>query len=373
MKRKMVIISLVFLIMFVLPINSEFMSLTHEVINEHSVLKISEYTPHDPIVIGSDEDFEIQGWPGNGTEENPYRIEGLFINEVIYPEYPISISNTRADFIIQNCFLNNFTDTPYAGIGLSNTSNGIIKDNYIDRVSRSIYIHDVSSNVSILNNKLGDVHQSSVRISDSFNIIITENEISGGILLEITYDIYVFNNNIYGCNSYSGRNACINGLRCNSTQIVNNNITAKFDYCMVFETTSQILIINNTCISGGHGIFAHWTSDVLVESNYIEFYGEGIETEYCENWIYNNNTLIRMDDEPPIITPVEDINYEMGDFGYSIDWSIVELNPLNYSIIRDDIIVISGKYGRIISISIDGLDIGIYEYVLIVFENHRIL
>ena len=44
----------------------------------------SDYTPHDPIFIDGNDDFALQAanesWPGDGSEANPYVIEGLEIN-----------------------------------------------------------------------------------------------------------------------------------------------------------------------------------------------------------------------------------------------------------------------------------------------------
>ena len=40
---------------------------------------ISEFVPHDPIVISNDNDFKTQNWPGEGKAEDPYIIEGLNI------------------------------------------------------------------------------------------------------------------------------------------------------------------------------------------------------------------------------------------------------------------------------------------------------
>ncbi|MBS3794064.1 MAG: hypothetical protein KGY80_04160, partial [Candidatus Thorarchaeota archaeon] len=37
----------------------------------------ASYAKHDPIIITSNADFESQEWPGNGTQEDPYLIEGL--------------------------------------------------------------------------------------------------------------------------------------------------------------------------------------------------------------------------------------------------------------------------------------------------------
>ena len=37
------------------------------------------YTPHGAIFITGNQDFIDQGWSGNGSESDPYRIEGLNI------------------------------------------------------------------------------------------------------------------------------------------------------------------------------------------------------------------------------------------------------------------------------------------------------
>ena len=46
-----------------------------------SPVKLHEtsYVIHEPFNITSDTDFEIQGWPGNGSFSNPYMIENLNI------------------------------------------------------------------------------------------------------------------------------------------------------------------------------------------------------------------------------------------------------------------------------------------------------
>ena len=54
--------------------------------------QVGAYTLHDPIKIEGDEDFAAQaaseGWPGDGSEENPYVIEGYEITlDDGYPWY----------------------------------------------------------------------------------------------------------------------------------------------------------------------------------------------------------------------------------------------------------------------------------------------
>ena len=81
--------------------------------------QLADYEEHDPILITSDDDFETQGWPGNGTLENPYAIEDLMISA----EYEcIKLGWTQAHFVIRNCL---FTDAE-VGIEITSSANGLI-------------------------------------------------------------------------------------------------------------------------------------------------------------------------------------------------------------------------------------------------------
>ena len=40
---------------------------------------LADAATHSPIVIDGDDDLKAQGWPGNGTEADPYVIEDLII------------------------------------------------------------------------------------------------------------------------------------------------------------------------------------------------------------------------------------------------------------------------------------------------------
>ncbi|MFW9870508.1 MAG: hypothetical protein ACFFEL_12855, partial [Candidatus Thorarchaeota archaeon] len=64
-----------------------------------------------------------------------------------------------------------------------------------------------------------------------------------------------------------------------------------------------------------------------------------------------------------------DITYNEGAAGYSITWNPSDLNPQNYTIYRDGVPVKSGLWnssGESISISVDGLAKGSYNYMIVV-------
>ncbi len=77
-----------------------------------------ELTPHGPIDINSDGDFITSGFPGIGTETDPYIIEGYSINTT--DQYGIRIEYTSSFFIIRNCYV----DAENYGISIYSTTEG---------------------------------------------------------------------------------------------------------------------------------------------------------------------------------------------------------------------------------------------------------
>ena len=84
---------------------------------------LSDLTPHDPIIIESDEGFKLSpGWTGSGTSSDPYVLEGYRIT------LPVNISNTRAYFVIRNCEISFDAEYTFEKIELHNTTNGMFED-----------------------------------------------------------------------------------------------------------------------------------------------------------------------------------------------------------------------------------------------------
>lgn len=123
---------------------------------------VSAYTPHDPITITSDADFASQGWPGSGTQNDPYVIEGLNITT---SGNCISISNTRVHFVIHYCLLT-------GGI----LGNGVSLDNVAGERTGGCTISEKrngvnlgsSSNNSLVNNTISENSNYGVYLSFSY-------------------------------------------------------------------------------------------------------------------------------------------------------------------------------------------------------------
>jgi hypothetical protein len=108
---------------------------------------------------------------------------------------------------------------------------------------------------------------------------------------------------------------------------------------------------------------------------YISIQFNGYETDIlCETMRIHDIELswnAGTDSIQPIIDEPQDIMYEVDTTGHTIKWSPSDANPDAYEILQNDSIVKSGKWnssGESISISVDGLDPGLYNYSLTVWD-----
>lgn len=126
----------------------------------------TSYTPHAPIFISGNQDFIDQGWPGNGTESNPFTIEGLNITS---PQVPIEIRYVDVHFIIRDCFLQptalNYT------IDLFHADNGTLEECEIYSEYRGIKV-EYSDHLTIsgFNIMVMDWAAASIQHSNDVNI-----------------------------------------------------------------------------------------------------------------------------------------------------------------------------------------------------------
>lgn len=177
---------------------------------------ITTYTAHDPIHINGDEDFANQAsnesWPGNGSKENPYVIEGYDI--IVGSSHGISIKNTRAYFIIRNCKIHDGEIKSSYGIFFCHVTNGKITNCniYDNRCDGIVMVH--SHNNTITNCNIYDNRRHG---------IVMESWYSGGIHAGACSNNIITNCNIYG-NGWSGIDIFGWGEDCSNNSITNCNI-----------------------------------------------------------------------------------------------------------------------------------------------------
>ena len=127
---------------------------------------------HDPLQIYSNLDFaehaDIEGWEGNGTETNPFIIQGY---NITHRGDLIRITNSSANFQITNCILNG--EGEGIGITFTNVSNGCILENIIYNNSISISFQLSSKRNIISKNQISNFTDVGIRLEEGseFNIV----------------------------------------------------------------------------------------------------------------------------------------------------------------------------------------------------------
>ncbi len=171
-----------------------------------------DYTPREPIRIDGNDEFHEKaaenGWPGDGSEEDPYIIEGYDIDGIFdnFHSSSIFIRNTDVHFEIRKNFLYDAwhpePSRSSGAVSLRNVTNGVIRNNTIRRSIRGVilsssYNNEVINNTlvnngigifvrtsinnTIASNKIdseGGNHWVGISLRDSENNIIAENLIS---------------------------------------------------------------------------------------------------------------------------------------------------------------------------------------------------
>ena len=140
------------------------------------------YTTRDPINIYGDEEFhekaEENNWSGEGTEQDPYIIEGYEIDGS-EPTYAIIIGHTDVHFVIQNNYLYGaWFPEPYwytGAVTLINVTGGMVNNNTIRGSSNGVNLG--GSYNEILNNTLIDNHVG-IRVRSSNNNTVASNNIT---------------------------------------------------------------------------------------------------------------------------------------------------------------------------------------------------
>ncbi|MFX1484549.1 MAG: nitrous oxide reductase family maturation protein NosD, partial [Promethearchaeota archaeon] len=257
----------------------------------------SQIVPHAPIAIDGDINFnatiQSEGWFGNGTQSNPYLIENLLIDLGGISGNCISISNTRAYFIIQNCGLTGASVNTYSGIYLDNVTNGLLADNNCWHNDYGIKIED-SSNSTLSNNTCYNNNWYGIWLLRSGYIGVFGNVCYGtaygsGISVELSgTENEIFNNTCFG-NNLAG----IHISSANSNKVINNTCMDNHYSGVFIESSDSNLIYNNTigintfagisCMAGGFNAIINNTC--FNDAN-------GVYIDTSSNSIIINNTLL---------------------------------------------------------------------------------
>ncbi len=216
---------------------------------------------HGRIVINNNVQFKIiaenEGWPGNGTKDDPYIIEGYRI-DAHGADSAVYIGNTTVYFILRNNIIYNVSTPslnpnaivlkPSAGIFLLNVKHGVIEDNTITGGDTGIYFLSSSEN-KIINNTCRE---------DFYGIYLSFNS---------------QNNTLRG-------NTCVAEffgltLSMSNHNIIVDNIFRGNNSGVVISSSTSNRFYSNTLEKGGF-IFPHlvdepatWSGQIIAENNTV--------------------------------------------------------------------------------------------------------
>ena len=273
-------------------------------------------TPHAPIFIDDNTDFETQGWPGEGTVEEPYIIADLNINSTTTGGAAINITDIDVHFFIMDCWL---TSNETTVVELNSVSHGRIKNNTILQSDRGVvalhsddltiydnlffsfgwagvYMEDCS--LSTLRNNNCTTCFVGLHVEQSDNILVEDNyctECLGGIELYLLSESNTIKNNtltnndvgigIYlDCtNNLIESNNCTMNLvygiysqNCQDNDILRISGRGKFGYIVLDNCTPHPISANDGGETTGAGpdmvasIALYNTNNSVVTDNYVE-------------------------------------------------------------------------------------------------------
>ncbi|MFX1441607.1 MAG: nitrous oxide reductase family maturation protein NosD [Promethearchaeota archaeon] len=231
--------------------------------------------PHAAIAIDGDANFNdtalLEGWPGDGSPEDPYILDGLEIDLGNETGNCIEIRNTRVSFIISSCNLTDAGGHPTlttfygCGIVLDNVTNGELVNNTCNNNWGGIILfggntcNNMVVNNTCNNNRLGMY----LRITDSNTVANnTCNNNGDGIWLSEAY------------------------------AIVANNTCDNNDVGIFLDGSDSNTVTNNTCFSNREsGIQLYESNSNTVENNICNSNRIGIYLYYSESNAVANNTF----------------------------------------------------------------------------------
>ncbi len=265
-------------------------------------LSLSSLIPHDPISIISDSGFAV--FPGSGTEEDPYVIEGYNITTT--DDNGIFILGTTKYFTVRNCYV----DAEKYGIyiydiadGTATVINNTCNNNDYDGISLSYSDSSTVANNECINNTYGIWLSYSNSSTVTNNTCINNND---GIYLWFSDNSTVANNTCSSNNSrgiylrYSGsstvaNNTCSNNdigilLSDSGSSTVANNTCSYNNWAISFSGSGSSTVVNNTCSSNNtYGIHLYSSGNSTVANNTCNNNTYGIWLSYSNSSTVTNN------------------------------------------------------------------------------------
>jgi len=286
-KKYLLLLGSVAILAIIVPIFS--LSLSTLGVNEtSSKFKSSASTELNDIVIINDLPGSMTSWnwakgqgycTGSGTMGDPYIISDFFFNTSTYSYNCLTIINSRKYFIIEDCLFKG--NSEYAGVGLHNTTKGLIRSNELYPLTGGlVWIHNSSLNEISRNNASAGYYYGIFIDGNCSSNIISANlvsfnmetgiQVSGNSTLNNIIDNTMYNNT-KGVGIYdSSDNNTIHG------NIIRDNTNFGVGISSDYNTIYRNCFINNGLHARDDGANNAW--DYLAQGNYWDNY-TGVDSD----------------------------------------------------------------------------------------------
>ncbi|MHA1352254.1 MAG: NosD domain-containing protein [Candidatus Heimdallarchaeaceae archaeon] len=224
-------------------------SFCQKTIFERNNAKETRYIVHSPIEINSEEDFAKFGFPGSGTEADPYIIENYAIStgdtEYLENSCGIVIRYVSSFVIIRNCFIQGYE----VGISSETRKGGAIVENCTLLYNcDGVLIHQSGESL-IFYNYVANNSGFGILVSESSNVTITENTCVTNCIANI-------------------------GVRDNTKIKISYNSLEKptndWAACLWSSGNNEVVISNNLILKAtGDGIYLENCNNVVINDNKI--------------------------------------------------------------------------------------------------------
>jgi len=353
------------------------------------------YTPHNPILINDDSEFnstaQAEGWLGNGTPSNPFVISGLEI--LTDAESAISITGTTAYFVIRDCYL---IGASYS-VRLTYLSFGTLENVLTkESLTAGVYV-EWSNNITLSNVFCGDTeHGLSFYESDNITIrdstcvanwrygieinhcdhgLVTNNTLERNVRashVPDSSDFEINGNRMWSCDTGLDENAQSTGLT-----ITDNMFAFCYGDGLVLEGSNHV-IVNNTfvhSIVGDSGTNNLWDDGVSQGNYWSDYPGTG--------WYSISGPAGSIDHYPQLYDPIvpmidrpPDVEMNFYQDVETIVWKTYDVDPGAYRILRNGTQVDAGSWfgtDADFTYSLGGVLVGHYNITLDVWddENHH--
>ncbi len=288
--------------------------------NQLGRTNLLSYTPHGPITISDDIDFESQGWPGNGTKTDPYVIEGL---NITVTSTGISISDTRVYFEIRNCVVISSSPSGNPGIYLYNSTYGVIEDCIVDSHSIGIHVYR-SHHCMLINNTASNSQDHGFHVSFSENCTLIGNEANNnswnGIKLSSAFNTTMIGNTAFN-NSVDGFNLEGSSVNC---ALLDNEAINNSQHGFYFYHSHFTIMVNNSAVGNSDaGFYADYAYYSEFMHNTVSNNEHGVVLIRSDHCNFSYNTALDNDHygfffRSPSLTIINNTAVDNGDTGITV-------------------------------------------------------